>query len=819
MHRRTRRGLVLSESGIARVNRARRRLEIEQNDGGRITLDRLGCDAGLSPKTMSRLFSRDVPVDRRTIELLFEELGLTLQDDDVSPPAARLLAERSQLPHYRTIMFGRDEELARLDDFARERMIVTLTGTGGVGKTRLAVEWMTRVKHAYSHIAFLDLTLLTDKTTLREGIRTLLDGTAAGENVLIVLDGCEHLVEAAATTASELLDTMPHLSVLATSREPLGVAGEAVVRLAPLRVPDATILRSGNAFDAPAFGMFVERARSFDDHFALGAETIPVVAEIVRRLDGIPLALELAAARAAFMSPGDLLASLSDHLGVLSEGLRRLGIPRHRSARALIDWSYQLLTLDERAIFQALSAFMGTFDAVAVAAICSDRFTARAVREMLTELVRKSLVIVDASGRATRFRVLETIRQYAAEKLAESGGDSHTRQVHALYYFDVSRSSVAAGTTTNSEASLHELQIELPNLREALKWATEVTRNAYLAAAISAHLIDFWEARGEVVEAEHWLRRSLQSSTELVTEANRARVHEGIALSTYRRGQLKEAFEEASIALTHYASLNDVAGLRRVRNVLGLTAMDGGDAVAAREYFETNLEEGRAMRDPRAVSVSLNNLGRLRAEREGDLERAMPLFAESLATARESGLRSQILLPLANLSECALELGRYTAGLTYAQLGIAEAEKLGNREAAAGLALQSVTHALHIGGLQAAREPAILAAEAIAEIPYRTAIAAGLCDIGRALEVTGEPLRAATIFDATDAYRRRGEALRTIVASEIGSAARSGFLDVLGSGEGAALYTKGEMLTLYDAFREAFRSQLNNVSSIPTSET
>jgi len=802
--RRSRRGLILSEAGIARVNRARRRLELDRNDGARISLEQLGFAAGLSAKTMSRLFSRDVPVDRRTIELLFAELGLSLEPDDISPPAARVLAERAEIPHYRTVMFGREHELARLGELARERMVVTLTGSGGVGKTRLAVEWMRSTDLAYSHIAFLDLSLLTDGATLRDALGAVLDDAAAdGEDILIVLDGCEHLIEAAAVLVSELLDKLPQLSVLATSREPLGVAGEAVLRLAPLAVPEAAAeLRPAAALGFSAFAMFVERARSFDDGFTLGDEAVPVVAEIVRRLDGVPLALELAAARAAFMTLPDLLTSLRDHLEALSEGTRA-GVPRHRSARALIDWSYELLRQPEREVFLCLAAFMGTFSAVAVVAVCEGHPPAPALGEILAGLVRKSLLVVDASGSATRFRMLETIRQYAAAKLAESGNAATVKQRHALYYYEVAAAASDAAGPSNQEFARRELELEIPNLRESLEWSTNTSRNVYLGAAIAAQLVEFWAERGDFVEAEHWLRRTLKSESELLTDRVRAKLREGLALVTYRRGHLAEAVEEASKALSTYASIDDLAGKLRARDLLGLAAMEAGELEAARDQFESTLGEARATNDARAISASLNNLGRLACEHEGRFEAAMPLFAESLATARTNGLVAQAISALTNLSECALLLGHYEAGLTYARLGIADAEKLGNREATADLALQAVAHLLRSGGFAAAREDALFAWEAIVDVPYRPTIATRLDDVALALHAAGQPRRAATLLGASDAFRHRGEMLGSVRAGERRRIARAEIGDILHPGEAEALNTRGAALLLQDAFREA----------------
>lgn len=802
--RRSRRGLVLSEVGIARVNRARRRRELDRNDGSRISLEQLGAAAGLSAKTMSRLLSRDVPVDRRTIELLFAELGLTLETEDVSPPTARVLPDRADLPDYRTPLFGREHELARLNELAHERMVVTLTGPGGVGKTRLAVEWMRRMDLTYSHIAFLDLSLLTGASTLRDDIEDVLGDVAAnGEDILLVLDGCEHLIDAAAKAVNELLHKMPQLSVLATSREPLGVSGEAVVRLAPLAVPEAKRdLRAVSALTFPAFAMFVERARSFDDNFTLGDDAVPLVAEIVRSLGGVPLALELAAARTAIMALPDLLTSLRDHLEALSEGLR-VGVPRHRSARALIDWSYELLTQEERELFLCLTAFMGSFSAAGVAAVCPGRPAAHSVGEILNGLVRKSLLVVAASGQVTRFRMLETIRQYAEAKLLESGDAAAVKLLHALYYYDVALAAAHAAGTSNQEIALRGLEPDIANLREALKWSTNASKNRYLGAAIAAQLVEIWDARGDFIEAEEWLRHALDSDSELLTIQNRARLHEGLALVSYRRGRLAETVHEASSALSEYASIDDSAGKLRARDLVGLAVMDAGEHKSAREQFEASLTEAWTTNDPRAICSALNNLGRLTGEHERRFDAAMPLFVESLATARAGGLLSQAVWALTSLSECALALELYTVGLTYARLGIADAEKIGNREAIANLALQAVAHLLRSQGWTSARDAIIFASEAILDLPYRAPIAARLDDIGVALLAAGEPRRAAILLGASDAFRRRGETLIGGRAGQRQPIARAEIRATLARGEAEALYSRGASLFLNDAFREA----------------
>lgn len=282
--------------------------------------------------------------------------------------------------------------------------------------------------------------------------------------------------------------------------------------------------------------------------------------------------------------------------------------------------------------------------------------------EILTELGRKSLLIVDASGAVTRFRMLETIRQYAAAKLTESGEADSVRQRHALYYYEVASAAAQQAATPAEKAAPRRFDLETPNLREALEWSTAASRNVYLGEAIAAQLVEVWEARGDFVEAEHWLRRALDSESGLLTIRTRAKLHEGLAMVGYRQGRLFDAVHEASNALKNYASIDDSEGKLRARDLLGLAVMENGELDVARSQFEETLSEARAANDPRAISASLNNLSRLVGEYEGRFDLAMPMFAESLSTARTNGLASQAVSALTNLSQCTLALGQYTAG-------------------------------------------------------------------------------------------------------------------------------------------------------------
>jgi len=797
-----RRGVVLSDSGFERVQRAHRRLELDENNGARISLEELAHRVRLSTKTLSRLFSRDVPVDRRTIELLFAELHLRLGPEDVRSPSARARSDRFHFPQYLTTLFGREKELTRLTELAAEHQVITLAGTGGIGKTRLAVEWARRIGGVYSHFAFLDTSVFTDGATLREAVSLILMESALdGEPHLLVLDGCEHLIEAAAGSVRELLDAQPTFTVLATSREPLRVPGEMVIRLATLAVPEQTAeAPAAIALASPAFAMFIERARSFDDDFALPEASVPIVVEIVRRLEGLPLALELAAARGTHMTLQDLLASLDDHLATLSEDGRQT-IPRHRSARALIDWGFALLTAQERIVFACLAAFMGSFDAAAVATVCE--ISKHAAADTLSNLVRKSLLFIDVTGPLTRFRMLETIRQYAATKLAESPLEGPIRLRHALFYLGVAEVAARAFGTVNQEAATRDLHRELPNLREALQWTSSKSYNLHLSAALTAQLIDFWEVRGAFVEAEHWLRRALEAQDDMMTAAVRGRLSEGLALALYRRGHLSECMKQARSALTDYDRCENESARLRVLNLFGVARMDAGETDSAREQFEENLRAAESGNDVVAKSAATNNLGRILAEHDNRLEEAVPYFTRALEEARTCGSVPQVMHVLGNLSSTMFRLNRHVAGLTYARLGSGEAEKNGNAEAAIDFALQAVGHQLGESGLDAAREDAHIALRLVANATYRPSVADHLDSVCIALHLAGGTRRAAVILGAADAFRRRGDAQVTKVSSERQRVLRNGIAEVLKPGEGEALYARGAAMSLGDAFRDA----------------
>jgi predicted ATPase/DNA-binding SARP family transcriptional activator len=449
---------------------------------------------------------------RRAREMLAAELGIEpgveLRDleqavlrQEVPPPPP---AARHNLPAQLTSFLGRGQELAALDGLLGEARLVTLTGTGGAGKTRLALEFAAMAVERFGDGVWLvSLAGVADPQLVGSAVMDALGLRQTGDTpvletlrnrlrsaeLLLVLDNCEHLPGACAELAVALLGSCPRLRVLATSREVLGVPGEAVYPVSPLPVPPESS-DAGALARAPAVRLFLERGRA-----ASAAAPVEVVAGICRALDGLPLAIELAAARTSVLSAEEIAARLADKFRFLADR-RPAGGPRHRTLRTAIGWSYDLLPADERRVFRELSVFADGFTLAAAAAVCCGGDEAAAL-DMVDQLVSKSLVVAVPARDGTRYRLLETIRQYAAEMLAETGGTERARGRHAAKFLHLAE----------TEREPMVLLREQDNFRAALEHTLSGGNEA--GPRLARALGDFWLARGLFAEARGWLERAL----------------------------------------------------------------------------------------------------------------------------------------------------------------------------------------------------------------------------------------------------------------------------------------------------------------------
>jgi predicted ATPase/DNA-binding NarL/FixJ family response regulator len=627
------------------------------------------------------------------------------------------------LPVPLTSFVGRERELAAVRARLRDPgvRLLTLTGPGGTGKTRLALQ-AARAPDRGGRFAdgawFVDLAPLADAALVPQAIATALGvreeaGRPLLETVqealrprrlLLVLDNCEHLVDACARVAEALLQACPRLTVLTTSREALTIAGETVWPVPALSVPPPTAPRSPDEFlGYDAIRLFVERAGATVPAFALTERTATAAAEVCARLDGIPLAIELAAARVRLLGPEQLAARLGDRFRLLTGGART-ALPRHQTLRALVDWSYDLLPEPERTVFCRLGAFTGAWTMAAAEAVGGgDGIEPGTVLDLLGRLVDKSLVVVrppgpgaGGPGGEVRYQLLETLRQYALERLTADGTLAAAARRHARYFLGLVERAEAGFLAGDEAGALSSIEPEHDNVRAALRHLLD-SGETELAARLAGALGLFWFFRGHFEEGRAALREVLgllgrpgpagplgiasaaaakalhaearlahgQGDYATADERGRAalalwrRVGDGVqtAYALFLLGRTEQFRGQPAAARALFLESLAVAGAAGDRGVealnrlfLGQLAFDAGDAAAARAWAEEALAGVGATGSRRNASYALRLLGNVEARR-GDADRARRLFEESLAEARQVGrwMAAEPAVDLANL--------------------------------------------------------------------------------------------------------------------------------------------------------------------------
>ncbi|MFL5807791.1 MAG: LuxR C-terminal-related transcriptional regulator [Roseiflexaceae bacterium] len=617
-------------------------------------------------------------------------------------PPSLARAARHNLPLARTSFVGRERETLEVKRLLATTRLLTLTGVGGCGKTRLALKVARDLVGAYPAGAWLvDLASLSEPELVPQAVaralgvreqpnRTLvetLEDALRARKMLLVVDNCEHLIEAVVHLVDALLDCCPGLRVLATSRETLNAAGEVNWVVPSLSVPDSRHPSTAEELEGyESVRLFIERAQQRDPSFVLTPRNIPVVAQICRRLDGIPLAIELATARMGVLAVEQLAERLEDSLKLLTGGNRTVK-PRHRTLRATLDWSHNLLTEAERASFRRLSVFAGVWTLEAAEEVCSGAGISQDdVLDLLSRLVDKSLVVAEASspgaGAARRYRMLEPIRQYAREKLETAArmaaGPEETKWVrerHARHYLALAQWAEPELLGARSLPWLERLGFERDNLRAALAWALDADEEsgerAEIGLRLAAALGRFWDAQGPG-EGRRWLERGLARGGAAPPSVRAKALNEAGFIAVYEGDPEAMALLEEGLAL--YTELKDRSGMASSMSHLGHAAIHLGQPermmslreeaqallseplerqVAAHllvflgfaagsegdfEQMKARLEEGlalfRALGDVRSVAMCLPGIGMV-VLAEGDSERAATLFEEGLLLQRE----------------------------------------------------------------------------------------------------------------------------------------------------------------------------------------
>ena len=660
------------------------------------------------------------------IRRLYEEIRAGKFPADTSPSADRPSTGPSypspnNLPAPLTSFVGREEELLEVKRLLSMTRLLTLMGAGGSGKTRLALEVARELSGAYPEGARLvELAPLSDPDLVPQavaqalGIRdqpgrpladTLADHLRAKEELLLVVDNCEHLVDAAARLAVVLLESCPRLRILATSREPLGVPGEAVWTVPPLSVPggDREPTVEG-LMRTEAVRLFLDRARSRLPGFRLSGENAGAVGRICRRLEGIPLVIELAAGRMGAMAVEQVAQRLDDSLKLLTGGGRTVE-PRQQTLRATLDWSHGLLSETERRLFGRLSVFAGGWTLEAAEEVCSgEGFQRGDVADLVSRLVDKSLVVAGEEHEgALRYRMLEPVRQYGRERLKESGEDEGVRRRHAAFFLALAEEAEPELRGPRQGLWVQRLEQEWDNLQAAMAWLLGPRGETEGAARLGWALWLFWWVRGRFTEGRRWMEEALAKGGAMPAAA-RARalfvagmmadgqadlraahplVEEGLVLFEELGDKFGHACALGSAGLVEFGRGQDERGIALFEeasclfleagekfaaafmlNFLAVVKLKRGSNARAKRLAEQGLSVFREIGGKQGISVALYILAMV-AQAEGDYERAWGLLREALEPAAEVGDESNVAYCLQGL-----------AALTASEGGVARAARL-----------------------------------------------------------------------------------------------------------------------------------------------
>ena len=613
------------------------------------------------------------------------------------PPLKTLDAFLNNLPTQLTTFIGRENEMTEVKKELETHRLVTLTGSGGTGKTRLSLQVAAEVLDRFPQgVWFIELAPLADPELITQTILSaigiteqkgkspleLLKGYLREKKALIVLDNCEHLIEASAKLANALLSSAPGLKIMASSRETLGVDGELPYPVPSLSLPDLKHMPITEQLSQyEAVRLFIDRASLVSPHFVVDKDNAPFIAQICYRLDGIPLAIELAAARAKMLSVEQISRRLDDRFRLLTGGART-ALPRQQTLRALIDWSYDLLSEKERLLLHRLSVFAGGWTLEAAEEVCAgDGIETYAVLDLLTQLVNKSLVVVMEhsqigetrypAGGSLRYRMLETIRQYAREKLLKNGNGEEIRQQHLAYFVKLVEQAEPELYRSNQVFWLNKLDDELDNLRLALEWA--LTADVEAGLRIASLPWRFWSERGYLRELGDWLSQLLKRSDRADSLHTKALVI--YAFCFFRQGDFSETIRIAEQSVQLARTLSDRQTEAFSMAFLGVFTLTQGNMREGTQILEQSLDLYKVLGDKlgQATTMSWLALG------SNDVERGMDLVRDSLAIYREFGHLTDIASSLFHLARLAIWRGDFSSPAPWLEEALSISLQLGNQ--------------------------------------------------------------------------------------------------------------------------------------------
>lgn len=735
---------------------------------------------GLKDLGEHRLKSLDRP--ERLFQLLHPDLPVAF------PPLRSATVEPHNLPRSLTSFIGREREMAEIRQLLSAQRLIALVGPPGCGKTRLAVEVATTLVAEYHDgVRFVDFARLSDaalivqevasalglrdapafhmRAGLEQPARTPLDALldyVKDRRLLLVLDNCEHVIDASARLADALLRRCPHLRIMATSQAVLGIAGESLYPVAPLQAPDPTSLPGvDDLLQYSAVRLFVERAIAALPHFRLTAQNARAVAQICHRLDGISLAIELAAARLRILPVDQIAARLDDMFRFLTVGSRTV-LPRHQTLRAAIDWAYGLLSASEQALLRRLAVFVGGFTLEGAEAVGAGHpIEPHEVLDLLAHLQSKSLVVVEARTDEFRYRLLQTIRQYGLERLQESGETAQVRERHRDWFLRLAEHAAPELHGEHQAAWYERLTTEHDNLRAALQWSLDC-REVDHALRLVLALVWFWYVRGFLGEGRAWTNRALSADAR-ASPGLRALVMARSAVLAWAQadyGQAQALCEESRVLAR--ASGNRSAAAHAAGH-LGLVAHRLRNYAAAAALYEESLAKHREVGDTWSAALVLLFLSRVILHL-GDHQRADVLFREGLALSHAQKDSWSMAHYLYESADAARRRGELDQARALFEESLARFQEVGSKEdkAYAHNMLGRVAYAAGDYPRAAAHHEESL--RLARETGDRAVMAYALYHAARAFQRTQDPARAAALY-------RESLALRAGVLQDVGGAA------------------------------------------------
>jgi predicted ATPase len=598
-----------------------------------------------------------------------------------------------------TSFIGRETEMAEIKQALSVHRLVTLTGSGGAGKSRLSLQvGMECLNQFPDGVWLVELAPVTDQALVPQTLlatfnlredrhrspQAVLVDFLRAKTLLLVLDNCEHLIEACAQISDSLLQACAKLRILASSREALGLTGEFAYRVPSLSTPNPEQLPSLEQLEkADSIRLFIERAASAKPSFTLTDSNAFSLAQICYRLDGIPLAIELAAARVKMLSPDQIAARLDDRFRLLTGG-SRTALPRQQTLRAMIDWSYSLLSEQEKILFRRLAVFVGGWTLEAAEMVCGEGSDGMEVLDLLTRLVDKSLVFDEETRNEMRYHRLETIRQYSREKFFETDEVQTVRDRHLDFF--VTFAELVDEKLKSGEQLLWQsrMSAEQDNLRAALDWG--VSRNPDSALRIVGAANLFWTAGGYSAEGFRWTQKALEEAEKTHVPSNltneqrlvaRAKALCGLTRLYLSLGDNANAKSVAEKSVALYRQSQDRRGLAFALVVLAYPLEFLGERVQAEAALQESYSIGRAEGDTYIICRALNRLGNVIVDLYHDLDLSQGYVEESLRLAREAGLRSQEAQACEVLGFIAIHRNDHDASRLYFKESVRVYEEIG----------------------------------------------------------------------------------------------------------------------------------------------